>query len=210
MSQQPAAPLSVDPAQAALVLIDVQPSFLDSMAGTREPIMARLEHLLMLADHYDLPTLATFEHPIERKGWLPERLEPVFPEHGQSFVKHTYNLCREPEIRAALEALDARQLIVAGTETDVCVLHSVLGLLELGYQIFLLEDCVFSSEPHCGPALRRMYQAGVIPSSYKTLHFELKVTVDVGALHETWNQRQGEAGPRFVHPKDLPYWEPDL
>lgn len=208
MQQQPETRLTVDPTDAALVLIDAQPAFWDSMAGTREPVMARTEHLLLLASHYGLPTLATFEQPVESKGWLPERLERAFPASGLRYTKQTYNCCGEPEIRAALAALGVTQLIVAGAETDVCVLFSVLGMVEMGFQVFLLEDCVFSSEPHCGPALRRMELAGVIPSTYKALHFELKKSVAVGALHHAWNRRRGEAGGPYVHPKDLPYWEP--
>ncbi len=72
-------------------------------------------------------------------------------------------------ITAALEQLGRRQLAVAGAETDVCVLQSVLGLRELGYDVLLLEDCQFSSDPDVEAALRRMYTAGTIPSTYKSI-----------------------------------------
>ena len=87
--------LLVDPNDAAIVVIDVQPYFLDGrMAGEAEPLLARLEFLFGLATVYDLPFLATFEHPIETKGWLPARLEPFFPAHGQRHTKQTFN-CHE-------------------------------------------------------------------------------------------------------------------
>ena len=125
--------LLVDPGDLAIVVIDVQPYFLDGwMAGESEPLFARLEFLLALATVYDLPLLATFEQPIETKGWLPERLEPFFPAHGQRFTKETFNCCGEPSILEAIEALGKEQLAVAGGETDVCVLQSVLGLIECG------------------------------------------------------------------------------
>src|SRR5687768_2891745 len=102
----------VDPERAALVLIDVQPLFIDLMHAAREPILARIEHLILLVRTFELPVVATFEHPVERNGWLPERLEGVFPSDGTRFVKRTFNLCSEPEIREAVEALGREQMIV--------------------------------------------------------------------------------------------------
>jgi nicotinamidase-related amidase len=196
----------VEAEDAALILIDVQPFFVDLAAVELEPLVARLEQLLLLARTYDMPTIATFEHPVERNGWLPERLERVFPPAplGQRFVKRTFNLCSEPEIRAAVEALGRRQLIVAGAETDVCVLQSTLGLLDLGYQVFLVEDGLFTAEENDGPALRRMELSGASPLTCKTLYFELKRTVAVPSLHHAWNEQYGDGAAPFVDPYDLP------
>lgn len=200
----------VQPERAALVLIDVQPLFVDLMHGEHEPLLARLEHLLLLAQTYAIPVIATFEHPVERNGWLPERLERVFPPDGGRFVKQTFNLCSEPEIRAAVEALDREQMIVAGAETDVCVLQSALGLLEMGRRVFLVEDCLFTAEPNDGPALRRMEQAGAVPLTYKTLHYELKRTVAVPPLQQAWNARFGDGAEPFVGPYELPPSRPSV
>ncbi len=170
--------LTVNADELAIVVIDVQPYFLEGwMAGETEPLLARMEFLLALATVYDLPLIATFEEPIEKKGWLPERLEPFFPAHGQRHTKQTFNCCGEPGILAAIGALGRSQLAVAGGETDVCVLQSVLGMIGAGQQVFLLEDALFSSEPNIGPAIRRMEGAGAIPSTVKTLNYELRLSV---------------------------------
>ena len=195
--------LFINSGSAALILIDAQPFFVDLMYGPQEPVLARQEHLLLLADQFDIPCIATFEHPVEHNGWLPERLERVFPADGQRFIKHTFNLCHEPEIRQAVRDLGVEQIIVAGAETDVCVLQSVLGLIEMGYQVFLVEDCLFTAEPNDRPALRRMEHAGAIPLTYKTLHYELKVSVDVEPLHHAWNRHHGGERP-FTGPYELP------
>jgi nicotinamidase-related amidase len=207
----PAATATVDPGQAVLLLIDVQPLFWDGMAGNSEPVLTRIEHLLKLAATHAIPVLATFEHPTERKGWLPERLEHVLPPAARRFVKRTFDLTAEPAIRAALAEQPRRQAVVAGAETDVCVLQSALGLLRLGFQVFLLEDCLFSSEPHPAPALRRMLAAGAIPLTYKTLAYELKRTVEAEPPERAWNEAEAGAGrsaDRFVAPERLPPWEP--
>ena len=191
----------------ALVIIDVQPFFLEGwMAGETESLMSRLEFLLALATVYDLPLLATFEQPVDSKGWLPERLEPFFPTGGVKYTKQTFNCCGEPDIVRAVADLGRRQLAVAGGETDVCVLQSVLGLLREGYDVFLLEDVLFSSEPHTGPALRRMERAGAIPSTVKTLNYELRLSVAAPRAE----QRFPELMPSLVlpEPENLPDWKP--
>jgi nicotinamidase-related amidase len=207
-----------DPSNLAVLVIDVQPYFLEvafpADAAGRESLLVRLEQLLLLADWYDLPTLATFEHPVDRNGRLPPRLARVFPAAGQQFVKRTYDCCREPAIREALEGLPADQIAVAGAETDVCVLQSVLGLLQMGRQVFLLEDCLFTTEPQPAPALRRMIAAGALPTTFKSLAYELGVSVDHTPWLDIWVDRdRPEVKPfpaAFRDPESLPPWRPAL
>lgn len=196
----------VDPSCAAVLLIDAQPAFWSCMHGSAEPVMSRIEHLLALTSALGLPCIATFEHPVEQKGWLPERLERVFPGKGQRFVKHSYDCCAESAIREAIHRIAARQMIVAGAETDVCVLQSVLGLLTMGLEVFLLEDCLFTSEPRPEPALARMRQAGAVATTYKSLYYELKRTVDVPQFHHAWNAVDEAQPTHFVAPEALPAW----
>jgi isochorismate hydrolase len=200
-------PLMAQRDDLAIAVIDVQPFFLDGwMAGEVEPLLARLEFLLALATVYDLPLLATFEQPVETKGWLPQRLVPFFPAHGQRHTKQTFNCCGEPSILDAINGLGRQQIAVTGGETDVCVLQSVLGLLEAGKQVFLLEDALFSSEPHVGPALRRMEAAGAIPSTVKTLNYELRRSVAEPRAERVFPERS--PGLALPEPEHLPVWTP--
>jgi nicotinamidase-related amidase len=195
--------LMVQPDDLAIVVIDVQPGFLDGwMAGSSEPVLARMELLFGLATVYNLPLLATFEQPVERKGWLPPRLEPYFPAHGQRYTKQTFNCCGEPSILDAIAGLSRSQLAVAGGETDVCVLQSVLGLISAGQQVFLLEDALFSSEPNVGPAIRRMEGAGAIPSTVKILYYELRRSVAAIRPEEVFPERV--PGLLLPEPEKLP------
>lgn len=200
--------LVVDPADLAVVVIDVQPYFLEGwMAGGSEPLLARLEFLFALATVYDLPFLATFEQPVATKGWLPERLEPFFPAHGQRHTKQTFNCCGEASIVEAIAGMGRQQIAVAGGETDVCVLQSVLGLIEAGKQVFLLEDALFSSEPHVGPALRRMESAGAIPSTVKTLNYELRRSVAEPRAERVFPERAPDL--TLPEPEQFPVWTPN-
>lgn len=199
--------LTARPDDTALLIIDVQDYFLDGwMTGASEPLLIRIEFLFALATAYDLPILATFEEPVEQKGRWPARLEPLFPAHGQTFTKRTFGCCNEAPIQTALQALPQTRIAVAGGETDVCVLQSVLGLIELGKTVVLLEDALFSEEPRVGPAIRRMEAAGAIPSTVKTLNYELQRAVGPPSLADRLAQRGGTWTP--PEPEDLPDWTP--
>lgn len=201
----------INRSQAGILVIDVQPFFVDWALPDgdprREALLVRLEHLLMLADWLELPTVATFEKPTEENGELPDRLEAVFPAGVGRYVKNYFGACSEPGFRTLIEPLDVRQWIVAGAETDVCVLQTTLRLLQEGYEVFLLEDCLFTTEPNPGPALRRMYKAGAVPGTLKTATYELLECVD--AL--PWYPERSPGFPAsFVAPEEWPPWDSSL
>ena len=207
----------IESSQLGVLLIDAQPVFWDNAFGDdderKEPIMVRLEHLLMLAGWMELPLIATFEDPVSENGELPDRIEAAFPAIGQRFTKKTFNCTLEWTVREAIKRLPVKQFAVAGAETDVCIMQSVLGLLRMGYQVFLLEDCLFTSEEHPSPALRRMVQAGAIPSTVKSLAYELAISTERTPWYpEGWVDRdRSYAKPfpvKFVPPEKWPSWEP--
>ena len=51
--------LMIDRDNVGIILIDVQPFFVDIMSGSREPVMERLEQLLRLAEWTAIPFIAT-------------------------------------------------------------------------------------------------------------------------------------------------------
>jgi nicotinamidase-related amidase len=205
-----------DKSKLGILLIDVQPFFVNIAFPKddkkKESLLTRIEHLLMLAEGLDLPLIGTFERPISQNGNLPDRLEEVFPSQGQRFEKDYFNLTAEKPIREALEALPVKQYAVAGAETDVCVMQSVLGLLRMGYEVFLLEDCLFTTEPHPEPALRRMIQAGASPSSLKSLAYEIVERADsIPWYPHLWKEKElpdSKPFPKeFIPPEKWPTWE---
>lgn len=200
-TQHDSRPVRARPAELAVLLIDVQPRFVETMHGNPEPLLARLEQLLIICEWFELPVLATFEEPVVDKGELPAQLAAIFPDNGRTFIKQSFGITGEPAISAELKQLGRRQLAVAGAETDVCILQSVLGLRESGFDVLLLEDCLFSSEPGVEAALRRMHAAGATPCTYKSLYYELLETNDTTA----WQPQQERAIQRgFVAPESLP------
>jgi nicotinamidase-related amidase len=157
----------------AILVIDVQPRFIELGGPGTAAAIVRIEQLLRLAGELHLPLLATLEEPVEVKGKLPRELEAALPNAAQIHHKWTYDCCAEPHIDVAIRSLARPQFAVAGAETDVCVLQTVVSLLEREFETFVVEDCVFSSAIDTSSALERMRKSGAVPITYKSLYYEL-------------------------------------
>jgi nicotinamidase-related amidase len=71
--------------------------------------------------------------------------------------KSRYSAFAEPHLHAHLMERKADGLIVTGSETDVCVLATVLGAVDLGYRVIVVRDAICSSSDEGHDALLRVY-----------------------------------------------------
>ena len=169
------------PERCVGAIIDVQGFFLSqAVAHPRSRLKANTRNLVRLLGYFRIPVVVTLERPIDQKGALPGEIERHLGKHAQTFEKDFFDLTREKKIRDHLVRLNKTQAIIAGCETDVCVLQSCLGLLELGYEVYLVEDLLFSSSRNVEPAMARMRAEGAVFLTYKSLYYELIAAVEGG------------------------------
>jgi nicotinamidase-related amidase len=71
--------------------------------------------------------------------------------------KTRYSAFAESQLIQHLQAREADGLIVTGSETDVCVLATVLGAVDLGYRVIVVRDAVCSSSDEGHDALMTLY-----------------------------------------------------
>ncbi|MGE3979564.1 MAG: cysteine hydrolase family protein [Nitrospira sp.] len=64
--------------------------------------------------------------------------------------KHVYSPWLETDLHQRLQQQGVTTLIISGGETDVCILATVLGAVDLGYRVVLAKDalCSSSDEAH--------------------------------------------------------------
>jgi len=181
------------------VIVDLQSYFLSQVdKRLRSRIKTNTSNLVRLLGHFRIPIVVTLERPVDRKGSLPKEIGKHLHDHARTFEKNFFDLCKEEDIKTHLECLKRQQVIVAGCETDVCVLQSCLGLLSLGYEVYVMEELIFSSSRNVDAAIARMKAEGVIFSTYKSLYYELIEAVE-GDRH---TEKFLEAFGPF--PEDLP------
>ena len=172
------------PDQCCGVIIDVQGFFLSQLERQlRSKIKANTASLVRLLNYFKIPMVVTLERPVGQKGGLPRDISRHLDDRAATFEKDFFDLCKERPIRGHLRHLKRKQVIVAGCETDVCVLQSCLGLLNLGYEVFVVEELLFSSARHVDAAIARMKAEGAVFLTYKTLYYELIEAVG-GSRHD--------------------------
>jgi len=71
--------------------------------------------------------------------------------------KTRYSGFAEPKLLAHLREREADALIISGSETDVCVLATVLSAVDLGYRVIVVRDAVCSSSDEGHDMLLRLY-----------------------------------------------------
>src|SRR3954469_5791780 len=71
--------------------------------------------------------------------------------------KSRYSAFAEPHLHAHLMERKADGVIVTGSETDVCVLATVLGAVDLGYRVIVVHDAICSSSDEGHDALLKVY-----------------------------------------------------
>ena len=180
-------------------IIDVQEFFLSAIGERRRSrIEANIANFARLLGYFRIPIVVTLERPLSRKGSVPKGIKRHLDRRTEFFEKDFFDLTREKTIRDYLPRMKKKQVILAGCETDVCVLQSSLGLLDLNYEVYVVEDLVFSASRNVAPAIARMQSAGAVFLTYKTLYYELTAAVDGGEYGDAMAARFGP------FPNDLP------
>ena len=152
------------------IMVDMQDRLVPAIAHNDEltgSCRLLLEGLGML----DIPLIATQQYSKGLGMTLPEL---QFYTDGKWIEKITFSCWREPAFREAVGALGAKQVIVFGTETHICVQQTVLDMLEAGFEVYLIADCVGSRfDTDRDTAIRRMEKAGAVITTSEAALFEL-------------------------------------
>jgi nicotinamidase-related amidase len=169
----------LDAGDSLLCVIDVQPEFVAKLREDerRASFVQRVVWVAALANALGVPTVVTEEEPDRNGATLPEIVEWL-PDLTPRFVKPTFGLADVPEILGAVEATERRTAVLVGMETDVCVAHSALGLLDRDFRVVVVRDAVLAPADAHDDGIERMRAAGVTLIGAKGLFYEWVRTVD--------------------------------
>lgn len=99
--------------------------------------------------------MMTGEHLAKEMLCLPEQLARLVPP-AKILDKRIYSPWLEGHLHQALCDDGVGILVLTGGETDVCVLATVLGAVDLGYAVVLVEDAVCSGTDQTHDAALRL------------------------------------------------------
>ncbi len=141
---------TLDRDTSGLLVVDLQARLMPAIDGAAE-ILRHTGLLLAAARQLTVPVLFTEQNPAGLGRTAPE-LQP-----GEVLTKMHFDACRE----AAPILPDRPSLVVLGCEAHVCVLQTVLGLLDQGRRVHVVANAVGSRTPaNKDAALRRMAAHG--------------------------------------------------
>ncbi len=164
-------PTLLDREQALLLIIDVQERLAKAM-NNRDSVEQAIVQLQTGMEILEVPTLVTEQYP---KGLGPTvaGIKTAAKEMG-CVEKTAFSCCGEESFQPHLAHYNRKQIVVTGMETHVCVLQTVLDLLEAGYQVHVPITATCSrSDINRDNALSRMQQAGAILTNVESVLFEL-------------------------------------
>lgn len=154
-------------------LVDVQDRLYPFMTN-KDEVEKNLVTLISGLKLHEVPFIVNEQYKKGIGETIPSVRELV--EEYPHFEKLTFSCCKNEPTLEAIKATNKKVVIVAGIETHVCVLQTCIDLLEEGLQPVLVTDCCTSRKQNdTDVAIQRLIQAGVIPTTYESLLFELTV-----------------------------------
>ncbi|MBF7064863.1 hydrolase [Aliarcobacter butzleri] len=156
---------------ALFCLVDVQERLFPHI-GNKEILEKNLLTLVKGLKVLNVPFIVNEQYKKGIGETIPSLKELV--ETYSSYEKTTFSCCQNDETMKAIKNTNKKVVIVAGIETHVCVLQTCIDLLENGFKVVLVTDCCSSrKENDTKFAIKRLIQAGVIPTTYESILFEL-------------------------------------
>ncbi len=163
---------TLDAAQTALVIIDMQEAFRTQISDFAETAV-RIALVAHAAQLLNVPLIVTEQYP-RGLGHTADEIRTVLPVGLEVIEKTAFSSCGASEFVARLETTAARHVLVCGIEAHICVNQTTHDLLARGLKVHLLTDCITARAPENKElALAKMQQSGALLSSTEMALFEL-------------------------------------
>ncbi|HMC06154.1 MAG TPA: isochorismatase family protein [Solirubrobacterales bacterium] len=158
----------LDPARAALVVIDVQEAFRKAVPGFDDVARAAAT-LVRGARAVGIPTIVTEQYP-KGLGHTVAEVAETLPAEASPIEK----VCFSAPDAEGFDLGGRDQALVCGVEAHVCVNQTVLDLLDRGVEVHVALDAVGSRfERDKAIGLEKVERAGAVITSVETALFEL-------------------------------------
>lgn len=178
----------------ALLVVDIQEKLLPKIMQASE-VLRSASFLVNAAKALGVPVIATEQYP---KGLGPT-VEPIRGLLTTVWEKKTFSAVGEGGALDFLKS-DARiKVVVLGIEAHICIMQTVLDLLNQGFHVFVCVDAVSSRYAiDVKIALKRMQQAGAILVTAEACVYEWLETAANPAFKEISGmvqERMRQIGP---------------
>jgi hypothetical protein len=153
------------------IVIDLQERLVPHMYEDKG-LLKNMEILINGLKELHIPILVSEQYP-KGLGHTVESVDKVLGDY-ECLEKKSFSCCDETSINKEFKEMDKKWIIVAGVESHICVLQTVIDLIDRGYVPVLIEDCISSRKKNDKIiAVERMRSEGAIISTCESILFEL-------------------------------------
>jgi nicotinamidase-related amidase len=174
-SRDPVTDHLLTPQNAALVVIDYQPSQVQAITSMdRDLLVDNIVSVARLAKTFDLPVVLSTVNVANGQGPTIPELRAVLADSTE-LDRTTINSWEDVDFRRAFEATGRKKLIMAALWTEMCLVFPALDAMRDGFDVYPVVDAVggTSAEAHRA-GLDRIVQAGAQPIGWVSLAGELQ------------------------------------
>lgn len=157
---------------AVLVVIDVQEKLCRAMdEKVLRHLVANCGILLDAATELGIPVVGTEQYVKGLGELLPELNNRL---GAPALEKMTFSCCGDPVFIEKMKSLGKNQVIIVGMECHVCVLQTVIELLDAGFTVHLVRDAVMSRrKENWQVGIETARDAGAVITSTEAALFQL-------------------------------------
>jgi nicotinamidase-related amidase len=174
-NRDPATDALLTPQNCALVVIDYQPSQVQTVSSIDHGLLTRnIVSVARTAKAYGLPVVLSTVNVANGQGPTIPELKEVLSDSIE-IDRTQINSWEDVEFRRAVEATGRKKLVMAALWTEVCLTFPTLDALREGYEVYPVVDAVGGTSPEAHRAgLERIVQAGAQPIGWVSLACELQ------------------------------------
>ncbi len=153
------------------IIIDIQER-LFPVIWNKETFLNNCKILIQGLTELKIPTIITQQYTKGLGDTLPEIKDLV--SDFTSIEKRDFSCCDEKNFTKKLKDSGAKNIIICGIESHVCVLQTAVDLKDSGYNPIVVADCVSSrSEKNIELAKERFRFEKIMMTSFESILFEL-------------------------------------
>ena len=123
-----------------LIVVDIQGK-LARLVYESDVLISNCQKLIKGAQALELPIITLEQNP-DKLGSTVEELNTVL--NHDPITKFSFNGCESSEFLSSIKSQKVDTWLICGIEAHICVYQTAKGLLELGYKVELVSDCVSS------------------------------------------------------------------
>lgn len=153
------------------LVIDIQERLVPAMEES-EQLVENCGKLIQGLQILGLPLLVTQQYT-KGLGETIDEIKSLIPDF-EYIEKKDFSCFEEAIVAEKLALSGAKNVIICGIESHVCVLQTAIDLKEAGYVPVVVVDCIASrSFDNVDLALERFRYEGIMMTSYESILFEL-------------------------------------